>query len=414
MTIRTTLLIAWRGLRANIIRSLLTTLGIIIGVFSIVLVMSLGQGAQSVILNQVQSVGGDTVIVRPGRQPKGPSDFGQTVFADSLKERDITALRKTENVQGVTSITPIVIVPGDVSYRSNIYTPTTLGFSGQAAEALLHITPVEGDYFTDDDVKSQAKVAVIGDKVRKQLFGDEEALGQSIRIKQTSFRVIGILPSSGQLSVLNPDELVLIPYSTAQKQLMGIDYYNEVFVKIADPNQAAVVADEIRTTLREQHSITDPTKDDFFVVTQQNIAASIHTITNVLTLFLSAIAAISLLVGGVGIMNIMLVSVTERTQEIGLRKALGATNRDILQQFLIESLVLTSSGGLIGTVAAISMSWLVSQVATHQFGANWPFQFPLLAVLLGIGTAAGIGLSFGLYPALKAARKDPIEALRYE
>lgn len=414
MTTFDLLVTATASLHTNFGRSFLTMLGIIIGVAAIVLVVALGQGAQSIILAQVQGVGANTIVVRPGREPEGPSDFADTILSDSLKKRDVDALRQSRNVPNVSQVEPAVAVGGSVAYQKNVYRPTILGWSGEAIASILQIEPSEGAFFTIDDIRSQARVAVIGDRVRQELFDTEPAVGQAIKVKDVNFRVVGVLPKSGQVSLFNPDELVVVPYSTAQTYLLGIDYFHEILISASDPTLVDQVADDIRATLRERHRIDDPSKDDFFVTTQQDIVERLSTVTSVLTVFLAAIAAIALVVGGVGIMNIMLVSVTERTREIGLRKALGATNRDVLQQFLFEALFLTITGGTIGTGIAISITVVVSIVATRVFNIEWPFALPLGAISLGISMAAVVGLLFGLYPALQAARKSPMEALRSE
>lgn len=405
---------AARGLRTNLTRSLLTILGIVIGVSAIVLVLSFGKGAQNLILNEVQGVGGDAIIVRPGREPSGPSDVADTILSDSLTQRDVDALQKTANVPNVKSVHPAVLVPGSVAYRDETFRPTILGWDAEAISGIFHIYPSEGDFFTDSDVKSRAAVAVIGSRVKDELFRTTPAVGQIIKVKNKNMRVIGVLPKRGQVSFFNLDTTVLIPSSTAQKDILGINYYHEILVRITDPSLAETAADDIRATLREQHSISDPKKDDFYVTTQQDIVQRLSTITQVLTIFLSAIAAISLVVGGVGIMNIMLVSVTERTKEIGLRKTLGATNKDILGQFLLEALFLTISGGALGILIATGISLAAAAIIRTQFNLPWEFIFPLSALTIGLGMAGSVGIIFGLYPAILASRKSPIEALRYE
>lgn len=405
---------ALRALQAHLGRSLLTILGIVIGIVAIVLVISLGKGAQELILNQVESIGANSIIVRPGREPHGPSDVAETILADSLKPRDVDALKRPANVPGLASLEPAILVPGSISYQDNVYRATVFGWTPRALQNIFHISPDQGSFFSDDDIRQQAKVIVIGSKVKQQLFGESDALGEYVTVRGQKLKIVGILPPSGQVSLFNVDEVAILPYTTAQKALLGISYFHEFFIRtdgIADVDQ---VSNDIKATLRETHGITDPLKDDFFVVAQKDIVQRVSTITQVLTIFLVAIASISLVVGGIGIMNIMLVSVTERTQEIGLRKALGATNKNILTQFLIESLMLTALGGVIGTTIAIVLSALVSTVAQTQFNLNWPFHLPVFGIILGVGTATAIGLVFGIYPARKAARKDPIEALRFE
>lgn len=405
---------ALKALRVNLRRSVLTMLGIIIGVTAIVLVVALGQGAQALILGEIEGIGGNIVVVRPGRQPEGPSDIAETILSDSIKQRDIDALRRQTNVPGAASVEPAILVSASVTHDSESYRPLSLGWTASAVEDLFGVSVAEGTMFTADDIKRQAKVAIVGHRVKQELFGDSNALGEFITIRNTKLRVIGILPKTGQKSLFDFDELLLMPYSTAQKTLLNVDFFHEVIVKVGAGADPAQVAEDIRATLRETHGITDVAKDDFFVLTQEDIVASVSTITNVLTIFLVTIASISLVVGGVGIMNIMLVSVTERTQEIGLRKAIGATDQDILLQFLFEAIILTGTGGALGTALASALSLLVTFIARESFNIPWPITIPLGAIVLGVGTAATIGIVFGLYPALQASKKDPIEALRYE
>lgn len=405
---------AFHSLRTNLARSLLTILGIVIGVMAIVLVVALGQGAQGLILDQVKGVGANTIILRPGRQPTGPDSAAETILSDSIKQREIDALKNPVNVPDVESVDPAVLVTGPVQYQENTYRPMVLGWTADALIQMFQISPSEGTLFSEDDILQRSKVAVIGSKVREKLFGSSDALGEYIKIRGQNIRILGILPPRGQVSAFNIDDLILLPYSTAQKDILGINYFNEIFLRVKDGADVDLAASDIKATLRDLHNITDPEKDDFFVMTQKDIVDRLSTITQALTIFLAMIASISLVVGGIGIMNIMLVSVTERTREIGLRKALGATNSDILKQFLLEAVILTVSGGASGTLLGISLALIASVVLKAQFGLAWPFQLPLSAIILGVGMAGVVGLAFGIYPARKAAQKDPIEALRYE
>ncbi|MDO8512070.1 MAG: ABC transporter permease [bacterium] len=405
---------AFHSLRTNLARSLLTILGIIIGVMAIVLVVALGQGAQGLILDQVKGFGGNIIMLHPGRQPTNPNQATETVLSNSIKQREIDALRNPINVPDVASVDPSVLVTGAVTYQENSYRPTILGWTSSALTEMFQISPSEGTIFSDDDILQRNKVAVIGATVREKLFGQSDAVGKFIKIRDQNIRVIGVLPNLGQVSVFNVDELVLLPYSTAQKDILGINFFHTVFVSIKDGANVDLAASDIKTTLRDMHNIIDPEKDDFYAMTQKDVVNRLSTITQALTVFLAMIASISLVVGGIGIMNIMLVSVTERTREIGLRKALGATNSDILRQFLLEAVILTVSGGASGTILGISLAFITSVVLKARFGLAWPFQLPLSAIILGVGMAGVVGLVFGIYPARKAARKDPIEALRYE
>lgn len=411
MTFKHSLKTAFRGLEANRARSLLTVLGIVIGVTSIMLVMSLGKGAQDLILNQVQGMGTRTIIVGGGREPKGPSDAGQ-IFSDSLKKRDLDLLERKENAPDLKRIVPIVFGASSALYESETYRLTIFGAS-PAMEQIFDVPVNAGSFFTDEDVRGRAKYVVIGNKVKTQLFGADDAVGKVIKMKGYNFRVVGVLEERGQ-DIFNFDEAAIVPYTTAQDYLLGIKHFNRFITEANSESVINQAADEIKTTLRDSHNITDPTKDDFFVITQVSLASSLSQITSVLTLFLAAVAAISLLVGGIGIMNIMLVSVTERTKEIGLRKALGATDRDILTQFLAEAILLTGAGGVTGVLLGTILSYVISIILSHFAGLAWAFSFPVGATLLGIGVSGAIGLVFGLYPARKASQKSPIEALRYE
>ncbi len=400
------------GLKTNRSRSLLTILGIVIGIAAIILIMSLGQGAQQLILNQVQGMGSKTIVVIPGREPKGPSDAAQ-VFSDSLKIRDYELLQKKENVPTLGSVMPLLFTGVSASYGGETYRPTIFGVS-PLIQQIFDLGVSEGEFFSDDDVRARADVVVIGSKVKEQLFGDNPALGAKIKIKDRSFRVVGIMPSKGQVSFFNFDEAVIVPYTTAQQYVLGIKYFHRFIAEAISQDLIAETVADIKATLRESHKITDPDKDDFFVQTQEDLAARLGLITQVLTLFLAAVAAISLVVGGIGIMNIMLVSVTERTREIGLRKSIGATDRDILTQFLLEAVLLTGTGGVAGIIIGGTLSIICAFILTTFVGLAWSFQFPFLGAFLGIVVSGVIGLVFGIYPAKQAARKSPMEALRYE
>lgn len=393
-------------------RTALTILGIVIGITAIILILSLGKGAQNLILSQIQSIGPKVIAVIPGRQPKGPTDIIST-FTDSLKQRDVDALQKKSNVPHLSNVMPIVFGSETAVYDSQTYQPTILGVTDFFSE-IYAIYPDEGRLFTDDEVKSYADVAIIGSKVKTELFGEDDALNQKIKIKGRNFKVIGILSSKGQVSFLNFDEAVFVPYTTAQQYIFGIKYFNRLVVEVDDAKNVPATVEDVTITLRNNHNITDPTKDDFFVETAAQAIQIVGSITNVLTLFLVAVAAISLLVGGVGIMNIMLVSVTERTREIGLRKAIGATEGDILSQFLLEAIILTTVGGIIGIILGASLSFIVSTILSKVANLEWTFIFPVGGALLGLGVSALVGLIFGLYPARQASLKSPIEALRYE
>ncbi len=405
--------IAFRGLKTNKSRSVLTILGIVIGITAIILVMSLGEGMQNLILGQIQGMVGSKVIeIGPGRQPKGPSDF-MSIFSDSLKRKDAEALSKKNNVPYLSKIMPLVFGSESAAYGNETYQATFYGMTGAASE-MYSVKVEKGRFLTEEDVKSYADVAIIGSKVKEELFAaNEDAIGKKIKIKGKNFRVVGILEKKGA-SLIGFDETVIVPYTTAQQYVLGIKHFQHIIVEADTDEHVEQTVEDIKITLRNSHNITDPEKDDFNVSSQVDALKTVGTIMNIITLFLSAVAAISLIVGGIGIMNIMLVSVTERTREIGLRKAVGATDRDILTQFLLEAITLTATGGIIGISLGAIISFLASLVLSKGFNLDWAFTFPVQAALLGLAVAAFVGLVFGLYPARKASRKSPIEALRYE
>jgi len=412
MTLNYSLTTAFRGLETNRSRAVLTILGIVIGITAIIMVMAVGQGAQNLIVSQLQGLGTKTVIVIPGREPTGPSDIAQS-FSDSLKERDLDFLKRRENVPGLSRIMPLVFGGETAAYESETYRMTLFGGTELAAE-IFDLVPSEGEFIAESDVRGRADVAVIGTKVKEELFGAADALGRRIKVKGRNLRVIGVLPSKGQVSFFNFDEAVLMPYTTAQQYIFGIKYFHRLLIEAQSEAVLDETVGDVKRTLREAHGITDPEKDDFFVQTQTDLVARLSVVTDILTLLLVSVAAISLVVGGIGIMNIMLVSVTERTREIGLRKALGATGRDILTQFLLEAVMLTVTGGVIGVLLGALLSLATSVVLSQVLALDWGFALPLSAIALGFGVSALVGLVFGIYPARKASHKSPIEALRYE
>ncbi|MBI2109396.1 MAG: ABC transporter permease [Parcubacteria group bacterium] len=414
MTLKDSFITALGGLKTHKSRSGLTILGIVIGITAIILMMSIGNGAEQLILNEIGGLGAETIVVRPGKEPTGPSDLGETLFADSLKRKDLEALKRKGNVPYLREIMPALLVPGSVSYEGETYRPTIMGGSFEIMSATFNVYVTKGTAFTETEINQNASVAIIGSKVVQELFGGGDAVGEFIKIKDRKFRVIGVLEPKGQAAFFNFDEIVIVPYTTAQLYLLGIDYFHEIIIKTEGPEFVARSVADIERTLRESHSIENSKDDDFFLVTQQGVVKQVQTILGALTAFLSSVVAIALVVGGIGVMNIMLVSVTERTKEIGLRKAIGATEKDILRQFLFEAVILTAFGGIIGIVLGGVLSLLASILLTQVLELKWVFSFPLMAVFLGISMSAVVGLIFGIYPARIAARKSPIEALRYE
>ena len=332
MQLRHAMRIALKGVEAKPSRMALTLLGIAIGIASVILIVSLGSGAERLILGEISGLGADTIVVQPGKEPEGPSDIGATLLTKSLTERDVDALKRQSNVPHLVSIMPLVAVPGSVSFESETYTGQILGANAEFFGEVFHKSPAQGVLFGEAEINDLAAVAVIGAKVKQELFGDSDALNESITIGGKKFRVTGILGAEGQVAFIDFDTLIIVPHSTAKRYLLGITHFNEFIIKIDDPVNVARSVYDIEATLRETHDLDADDELDFTVRTQQALMEQISTIISTLTIFLAAMVAIALIVGGIGIMNIMLVSVAERTKEIGLRKAVGATERDILLQ----------------------------------------------------------------------------------
>jgi len=395
-------------------RSLLTMLGIVIGIASVIVLMSVGQSAQDLILNQVQGLGSNLIIVIPGGSTSGrfssPAQ-AQGIVIKSLRQSDLDAL---EREPSISSVAAEVHGQAKVVYGDNDENVT---FSGITANffAVRNFGVAKGLPFTDDDVNSFNHVAVIGSDLATTLFGNLEPVGKLIRLQNQTFRVVGVLEKKGTGAFgIDEDNIAVIPITVAQKQILGIDYFSDIVVQGNSTYTTDFTKSRAISVLRQDHSITDPNKDDFTVETQQDVLSLLGNITSILKIFLTAIASISLIVGGIGIMNIMLVSVIERTKEIGLRKSVGATDRDILQQFLVESIMLTFVGGVIGIAAGAFFVTAIYLVLSNFFSIGWVFEFPISAVIIAVVVSTITGVAFGIYPARQAARKNPIEALRYE
>jgi len=408
---------ATRSLTHGKMRSILTMLGIVIGIASVIVLMSIGQSAQDLILGQVQSIGSNLIIVIPGAPSNGRFSSpaaAQGIVITSLQQRDIDSLQREPSVNLAV---PEVRGQAEAIYGNN---NVNVGYTGSTADffQVSNLAKVsKGQTFTKSDVDSGNHVVVIGPDLADTLFGPNiNPVDKIIHLKGVSFRVIGVLAKGGTGAFgVDIGNLVVMPITVAQKQLLGINHFNVIIVQ-ANPNyDVNFVKTRMTFTLRQDHGITDPKKDDFSIQTQADILNILGSITSILTLFLAAIASISLVVGGIGIMNIMLVAVTERTREIGLRKAVGATNRDILEQFLIESVLLTLSGGAIGIAMGAGFVGLIYLVLTVFYSSlGWVFAFPITSVVLGLLVSGFAGIAFGIYPARQAARKNPIDALRYE
>ncbi|MBM4177384.1 ABC transporter permease, partial [Candidatus Gribaldobacteria bacterium] len=341
-----------------------------------------------------------------------PSDFLE-MFSDSLKEKDIALLKNPNNVRGLKEIAPVVFQSAVISFESETKRANIIGSSDLMAR-ILGIYPEIGSFFSEEDIRQNAAFVLLGNNIKEELFGKEDALGKQVKIKNKNFKVIGVFPKKGIVSMFDVDTMVLVPYTTAQKYIMGINHFNEFIIEAESEEIVPITVKDIETTLRESHNITDPTKDDFHITTQADAMERANAITAVLTALLTSVAAISLLVGGIGIMNIMLVSVLERTKEIGLRKSLGATEKNILSQFLLESVILTSLGGAIGIILGIFFAFIASLILKAIVPIGWVFAISFKSIGLGIFVSGLIGIIFGLYPAHEASKKSPTEALRYE
>jgi putative ABC transport system permease protein len=405
MSLLMTVRIALKALGRNKLRTSLTMLGMIIGVAAVITMVALGTGAQTQIEDQVKSAGTNMILVNAGNWSFGGVRQGQG-SSSTLTVDDAEAIRALPGVQYVSpgANTRAQVIAGNQNWSTRI--------EGTGVDMpLIRSWPTRfGAYFTPQDVQTAAKVAVLGSVVAETLFGEQvDPTGEIIRIRNQPFRVVGVLASKGQSAMgQDQDDTVFVPYSAVQKKLMGIQYLNNITVSAASAGQTLSTADDIINTLRIRHKIEPGEPDDFMVRTLEEMASVRTETTRTMTVLLASIAGVSLLVGGIGIMNIMLVSVTERTREIGLRMAIGARGKDVLMQFLVEAIVISLFGGLVGIGLGFALSGGVREFL------EWPAVIPPDAILMAFGFAAGTGVFFGFYPARKAASLDPIEALRYE
>ena len=411
--------VALRALSVNKLRSSLTMLGIIIGVGAVITLLSVGQGVQNLITGQLQSIGTNLLFVVPGNMSDSQMQtrsggFQQMTLADAL------AIGDPANVPDVVAVAPELMSSAEVSYGKKAVRVNTSGIT-PVYETVRNFPVTDGRFISETDINSKARVAVIGSRIAERLFTEQGLypVGASIKVNNIPFKVVGVLESKGGGGGMmggNQDEVVLVPLSTAHERLFqrnhnsrGEPLVSVAYAQVVSEDRMSDAADEISSVLRDRHDIAFEDDDDFSVINQRDLVAIFGQITGVLTIFLGAIAGISLLVGGIGIMNIMLVSVTERTREIGLRKAVGAKRRDILLQFLIESVVLSLIGGLLGIAIGALGAFAISTLQSDLTAVVTP-----QSILLATGFSAAVGLFFGIYPATRAARLNPIEALRYE
>jgi len=397
--------VAFKSIVKNKMRTLLTMLGIIIGVGAVIVMVAIGKGAEKRIQDQIASMGTNLITIFPGSMQSrgvhmGP-DQGVRLTLD-----DVERIKK--NATLAVAVSPMVRSGAQIIGGSGNWNTSVWGVSEQYLE--IRDWPLSsGDFFSTADIRAQNKVCIVGQTIVKNLFAGEDPVGQLLRVRNVPFKIIGVLKEKGQGAFgQDQDDLLIAPYSTVLYRLSGHVHVNQILVRAVSLEQMGQAQAEITSILRESHKIAEGEDDDFTVRNQTDIAATAQETTQVLTILLASIASISLLVGGIGIMNIMLVSVTERTHEIGIRMAIGARSRDILVQFLIEAIVLSLSGGLIGVLIGFLATWIV------HLATEWNTVIVPANVILSFGFAGAVGVFFGYYPARKAATLNPIEALRYE
>lgn len=405
---------AYLGIRHAKIRSALTMLGIVIGISSVILLMSIGSSAQKLILNQVQGIGSNLIFVIPGatkgsRFASPPSVLG--IVIKTLNKTDLDSFQREPSIKKAAAD---IHGSGRAVFENNDVAITYTGVTGDYF-GIINLEAEKGALINKNDDETLNRVIVLGPELAKTLFGEISPIGKNMRLKNLSFRVTGVLAAKGiGVFGMDLDNMAFVPISVAQKQLLGVDHYGSIVAQADDAYNIEFTKSRMISVLRQNHRVDNPDKDDFTIRTQEDALALLGNITSILKVFLTAIASISLVVGGIGIMNIMLVSVVERTREIGLRKAVGATNNDILTQFLLEAIILTFLGGIIGIAVGSVLTVGVYFILVKFLTAGWVFSLPVSAIMLAAGVSTLIGLAFGLYPARQASRKNPIEALRYE
>jgi ABC-type antimicrobial peptide transport system, permease component len=398
--------IALRALSNNKFRGFLTMLGIIIGVASVITMLAIGQGSKRSIQSSLSEMGSNMIFVEPGQGMMGGVRQDASSM-QTLKQADYQAL--LDQSEYLSDITPIVSAAGQAIYGTN-NTPTSMSGVNASYLNIRKYTIADGDMFTDQDIKAAAKVCVIGKTVVTNLFTNgEDPVGKVIRFKNIPMRVVGVLTEKGNNSMgQDQDDVILAPYTTVMKRISAINYFNNISASARSEAVSDSAQDEMENILRKSHKLADDADNDFRIRSQKELLTMMTSTSDMMTVLLAAIAAISLLVGGIGIMNIMYVSVTERTREIGLRMSIGARGIDILLQFLIEAILISVTGGVIGVILGVGVSLLV------KFAAGWPIFIQVYTVFLAFAVCTATGIFFGWYPARKASNLDPIEALRYE
>ena len=405
MTGQTVFRMALKSIFKNKMRTALTMLGIVIGVGAVIVMVAIGNGAQAQIKSQISGLGTNLIVITAGSVQTGGASQGAQSF-NRLTVEDVDAIKREATL--LAGVSPVIVtrtqvVGGSGNWRAEVNGVSTDYFS------IRDWTTTSGDLFTDEDVRTKRTVVLLGATVAKNLFADADPVGQEIRLGKTPFTVAGVLASKGQTaSGSDQDDVVLVPYTTAQTRLNGFSFLGQILASASSPASLAPAQEELKVIMRAAHGIPNGGTDDFTVRDQTAIAKAATSTSSIMTSLLAAIASVSLIVGGIGIMNIMLVSVTERTREIGIRMAIGARGSDVMLQFLVESIVMCLLGGLLGLAVGVGGASLVG----HFTG--WSIATPASAVFLAVGFSAAVGIFFGFYPARKAASLDPIQALRFE
>ncbi|HKH90233.1 MAG TPA: ABC transporter permease [Gemmatimonadaceae bacterium] len=405
MTSQTVFRMALQSIFKNKMRTALTMLGIVIGVGAVIVMVAIGNGAQSQIKRQISGLGTNLIVVTAGSTRTGGASQGAQSF-NRLTVDDVDAIKREATL--LAGVSPVIVtrtqvVGGTGNWRAEVNGVSTDFF------AIRDWATTSGELFSNDDVRTKRTVVLLGATVAKNLFADGDPVGQEIRLGKTPFTVVGVLASKGQTaSGSDQDDVVIVPYTAAQSRLNGFSFLGQILASAASPTDLAPAQEEIKVIMRAAHGIPNGGTDDFTVRDQTAIATAATSTSSIMTSLLAAIASVSLIVGGIGIMNIMLVSVTERTREIGIRMAIGARGSDVMLQFLVESIVMCLLGGLLGLAVGVGGASLVGRLT------GWTIATPVSAVFLAVGFSAAVGIFFGFYPARKAASLDPIQALRFE